>query len=397
MLSYCLKGSMNELQTWGYEYLRALSGQIGKEYLRLVENGDSTDEIMKLVDYIVKQFINHNEEPEAVDLMMETECLGKLNGYCNERNFDRVCRYLCSCSQYAADTEEMLQSYKTAFEIYKAQNQYPDALRVAQKMNDMELIKECMESCKDPITIKQMAYMLGRQRNPYESEDDEINQIISQERLSEHYKQLARDLDQMEPKHPDAIFKTHLEERKVGEAHLDSAKQNLAKTYVNAFVNAGLCNDLLISKKEGSDDWVFSNKDEGQLAAAASIGLLQIWDIDEGLDSIDKYMERSEDNIQAGSYLALGILNSGIKNEADATYAILADKLDGATKETHKIGILMGLSLAYAGSARADLLELISPIIVDSDNSIELQAIASLAIGLIFCGSCDQDAAESIT
>lgn len=54
MLSYCLKGSMNELQTWGYEYLRALSGQIGKEYIQLVENGDSTDEIMKLVDYIVK-------------------------------------------------------------------------------------------------------------------------------------------------------------------------------------------------------------------------------------------------------------------------------------------------------------------------------------------------------
>ena len=78
----------------------------------------------------------------------------------------------------------------------------------------------------------------------------------------------------MEPKHPDAIFKTHLEERKVSEAQLDSAKSNLAKTYVNAFVNAGLGNDLLICKKEGADDWVFSNKDEGQLAAAASLGLL---------------------------------------------------------------------------------------------------------------------------
>jgi len=188
-----------------------------------------------------------------------------------------------------------------------------------------------------------------------------------------------------------------LEERKVGEAQLESEKQNLAKTYVNAFVNAGLCNDLLICKKEGTDDWVFSNKDEGQLAAAASLGLLQIWDIDAGLESIDKYMERSEDQIQAGSYLALGILNSGIKNDADAAYAILMDKLESATKESHKIGILMGLSMAYAGSARADLLELISPIIVDSDNSIELQAIASLSIGLIFCGSCDQDAAESIT
>jgi 26S proteasome regulatory subunit N1 len=108
-------------------------------------------------------------------------------------------------------------------------------------------------------------------------------------------------------------------------------------------------------------------------------------------------MERAEDNIQAGSYLALGILNSGIKNDADAAYAILADKLESATKQSHKIGILMGLSIAYAGSARADLLDLISPIIVDSDNSIELQAIASLSIGMIFCGSCDQDAAESIT
>ena len=59
----------------------------------------------------------------------------------------------------------------------------------------------------------------------------------------------------MEPKHPDSIFKTHLEERKL-ESQLDSAKENLAKTYVNAFVNARLCNDLLISSKgEGADDW----------------------------------------------------------------------------------------------------------------------------------------------
>jgi len=108
------------------------------------------------------------------------------------------------------------------------------------------------------------------------------------------------------------------------------------------------------------------------LAAAASVGLLQLWDIDEGLETVDKYMNYSDDNIVAGSYLALGLLNSGIKNDADAAFAILSDKLESATKSSHKIGILMGLSMAYAGSARADLLELISPIIVDSDNSIEL-------------------------
>lgn len=132
----------------------------------------------------------------------------------------------------------------------------------------------------------------------------------------------------MEPKDPESIFKTHLDERPVADANLDSAKQNLAKTYVNAFVNAGLSNDLLICKKEAADDWVFSNKDEGQIAAAASVGMLQLWDIDEGLESIDKYMEREEEQIQAGAYLALGILNSGIKNDADAAYAILSDKLE---------------------------------------------------------------------
>ena len=62
--------------------------------------------------------------------------------------------------------------------------------------------------------------------------------------------------------------------------------------------------------------------------------------------------------------------NCGIKNDADAAFAILADKLESATKEVHKIGILIGLSLAYAGSNRAELLELISPIIVDSDNTL---------------------------
>jgi hypothetical protein len=53
---------------------------------------------------------------------------------------------------------------------------------------------------------------------------DELNQIISQERLGENYKQLARDLDQMEPKDPESIFKTHLDERPVADANLDSAK-----------------------------------------------------------------------------------------------------------------------------------------------------------------------------
>lgn len=78
------------------------------------------DDIYTVVDIIIPHFIDHNEEPEAVDLMMETERLDKLITFTNERNYDRVCNYLCSCSQYAADTEEMHNAYKTALNIYKS-------------------------------------------------------------------------------------------------------------------------------------------------------------------------------------------------------------------------------------------------------------------------------------
>lgn len=70
-------------------------------------------------------------------------------------------------------------------------------------MNDMNLITEVMSVCQDRVTLNQMAYMLGRQRNPYETKDEELSKIISNEKLSEHFKALARDLDVLEPKHPD--------------------------------------------------------------------------------------------------------------------------------------------------------------------------------------------------
>lgn len=143
------------------------------------------------------------------------------------------------------------------------------------------------------------------------------------------------------------------------------------------------------------ESWIFKNKEGGMQAAAASLGMILLWDIDEGLAQLDKYMENADDWIVAGSYLGIGIVNSGIRNEMDPVFAILLEKLE-SPKEIHKIGALMGLSIAYAGSARADLLEAISPIVLDSSNSLELQAVAALAIGLIYTGACDEDAAQSI-
>ena len=129
---------------------------------------------------------------------------------------------------------------------------------------------------------------------------------------------MARDLDVVEPKHPDSIYKTHLEDRRLQTSEIDSAKKNLALTYVNAFVNAAFGKDLLITNNENNEDWVFKVKDDGQTAAAASLGLLLLWDIDEGFAQIDKYLDRSENHIVQGGFMALGLVNSGVVNEQEA-------------------------------------------------------------------------------
>ena len=173
-LKYCLLGTRTELVTWGHEFLRCLAGQIGQDYETRIQAGESVDEINQLVDQIIPEFINHNEEPEAVDLLLEVERLGALNDFTNKNNFERVCNYLLSCSDYAADTEEMQLTFKTACDIYRKFNKYPEAMRVAQKMNNIELIGELMTECKDPVALKQLAFMLARQRNAYESEDADL-------------------------------------------------------------------------------------------------------------------------------------------------------------------------------------------------------------------------------
>lgn len=77
-LEYCLTGTRTNLVYWGHEYLRCLAGQIGQEYESRQEKDGEIEPIIALVEQIIPQFINHNEEPEAVDLLLEVERLNKL-------------------------------------------------------------------------------------------------------------------------------------------------------------------------------------------------------------------------------------------------------------------------------------------------------------------------------
>ena len=47
--------------------------------------------------------------------------------------------------------------------------------------------------------------------------------------------------------------------------NVDSAKQNLASTFVNAFVNAGFGTDKLMVNKDETSSWIYKNKDNGKV------------------------------------------------------------------------------------------------------------------------------------
>lgn len=58
--------------------------------------------------------------------------------------------------------------------------------------------------------------------------------------------------------------------------------------------------------------------------------------------------------------------------------------------------LLFSLALAYAGSARQEISELLLPIVSDTSLSMELSGLAALALGMIFVGTCDGDISSTI-
>ncbi|GAB2266610.1 26S proteasome non-ATPase regulatory subunit 2 A, partial [Dionaea muscipula] len=76
---------------------------------------------------------------------------------------------------------------------------------------------------------------------------EQVQDLINNTKLSEGYLTFARDIEVMEPKSPEDIYKEHLlDGRASASAGVESARQNLAATFVNAFVNAGFGEDKLM-------------------------------------------------------------------------------------------------------------------------------------------------------
>lgn len=430
--------SDDNLGCWGHEYVRSLTGEIGQEYNARVIAGSDPDmdepfeDLLSMVDVIVPFHISHNAEAEAVDLLIEVQRLVKLKELENDneneneksngndvsidnKNYSKICLYLIKTADYMSDPDDLAEMLDIAHHLFVRQGQFFDALRAALRSGNEEVIPSLFAQCDDILMKKQMCLLLGRHRVNYEIEDgdgaireneecdeDELNELIGNVHLSEQFLKLAQDLDVMDAKTPEDIYKSHLAEtgghsrrRDNGGAHVDSARANLASTFVNAFVNAGFGNDKLMTP---DNEWLYKNKDHGMMSAAASLGSILLWNVDEGLTQIDKFLYSSEEYVKAGAALAVGILSSGVKNDADPALALLAEHVEG---DSHimKCAACTGLGIAYAGSGREEIVDMLMTV-VDSENTgpeamLEC-SLAGLALGMICVGNCDEAVGGSL-
>ncbi|KAL9529331.1 26S proteasome regulatory subunit rpn-1 [Sphaerulina musiva] len=399
-LKYRLLAPGTDIGSWGHEYMRHLALEIGQEYeIRQQEEKDSED-ITSLALVLVPFFLKHNAEADAVDILSELEMIEHIKEHLDENTYSRVCLYMASMVPLLTypDNDRFL---RTAHDVYLQYKQYTQAISLAIKLNDLELIKSDFNSAPDKPTKCQLAFLLARQRISIELDDDDANdeelqECLNNTKLPVYYKSLAKELNVLDPKVPEDIYKSHLESnRTAGLTNTDSARHNLASTFVNAFVNAGFGQDKLMLVEGGvKQSWVWKVKEEGMLSAAASAGMLLLWDVELGLDKIDAYTYVPEDKIKAGAALAMGVMNAGVKVEGDPTLALLGD-FEGKTV-SDKVARILGLGLAYAGSNNESVLDVLLPLVRDTGLEMQLSATAALSLGLVFVGTAHSDVSEAI-
>ncbi|SPO23777.1 probable RPN1 - 26S proteasome regulatory subunit [Ustilago trichophora] len=396
-------GKSEDPGLWGHEYMRHLAAELGEEYNARSQHGKNTDELLQLALQVVPFSLTHNAEADAVDLLLELEAIDKLPQFVDKDTYARVCLYMVSCVNLLVPPDDSM-FLRTAHEIYRKHERYTEAMTLALRLGDKDLIRSDFEAPKNPTMRKQLAYMLARQHIPIEwlqdedspITDNELLDIMYNSHLSRHFVQFGKELNVFEPKSLEDIYKTHLENSRTGlGGSVDSARGNLASTFVNAFVNAGFGNDKLMVDAPEGNSWIYKNKDHGMLSAAASLGMSLLWNTETGLDQIDKYSYSSEEAIKAGAFLAYGIVHSGLRSELDEAMALLSEHIESKSIPL-KVSAIVGLGLAYAGFCREDIAAMLLPNIQDETTPMEVAAMSALSLGFVFAGSCHGEITPTI-
>ncbi|CAG8766649.1 978_t:CDS:2, partial [Racocetra fulgida] len=105
------------------------------------DNELPSDDLMALALEIVPFFLKHNAEADAVDLLLELEAIEKLPDFVDKDIYARVCLYMVSCVNLLVPPDDVA-FLRTAHAIYRKENKYTEAVSLAIRLGDYDLIRE---------------------------------------------------------------------------------------------------------------------------------------------------------------------------------------------------------------------------------------------------------------
>ena len=321
--------------SWGHEYVRHIAAELGTEFTARKESEATVDDLIALAITCSDFLLHHNAEADAVDLLEEVESIGAIVDLVDQNTYIRVCTYMVSCVNFLTPPDDVT-FLETAHKLYVKYSRFPEALALAIRLYNPELIKADFKAPANKSMKRQLAFIIARAGIPLEwvldqdedaePLDEDLMECLCNSKLSTYFRAFGKDVGALEPKSLEDIYKSHLEQTRLPTTGGgDSARANLAGTFVNAFVNAGFGNDKLMAKADAGDSWVYKNKDHGVTSAAASLGMCVLWDTNEGLGEVDKYTYLNDEKIKGGALVATGMLQCNVRDENEAVVALLED------------------------------------------------------------------------
>ncbi|KCV72142.1 hypothetical protein H696_01546 [Fonticula alba] len=444
VLHYRLEGTVGDatgkaLAEWGHEYIRFLMNEIIDEYTHRFDqlHGEATEDdgfdqmdvegnlkveaedLLKLARDIVPYCMSHNAEVDACDLLMELESLELLEPFVDRINCDRVCNYLISCVDYLPDPEDSMV-LRSVYTIFMSQGRLCDALVVAVRLQDPLLVRKTfLDASADQSTRRQMALMLGSMQVDVlselpcgtagveaglaamvdEAELQELTDSLNNSHQTKHFLKLAQELEVLEAKSPEDIFKVHLETQQ--RASSTANVPTVVNAFVSAFVNAGFQSDRYLVGQDLSDlslgvtprgartlpynNLHLGNQPAARTIVAAALGMLSMWDIDAGVALLDPLLTG---DMSEGAVFGLGLVSSNVRHQMDILFLMLSGYLESDDPQVVRSAVL-ALGMAYSGSGRPDVADLLCNILADPSQPFDLCCFAGLALGLVQAGTAD--------
>lgn len=153
--------------TWGHEYVRHLAAELGEEfeYREEQEDGEPADsetpkvelpgtmeDLRSLAKVCSTFLLNHNAEPDAVDLLQELEMIEDIATLVDENTFDRVCQYMTRCVSFLPPPDD-ITFMQTVHKIYTQFKKFPEAIGLAIRLGDRDMVRDDFNAVGNPYVF----------------------------------------------------------------------------------------------------------------------------------------------------------------------------------------------------------------------------------------------------